>query len=109
MRSILFALGITLLYSSCQEAPANVISEPPAHKKAAPAATVKPQITTAPDSVCIAAVGDIMLGTSYPDNSTLPPDGAKSSFKNILNELQGADVRFGNLEGTLLDTGAPAH
>lgn len=69
----------------------------------------KPKTKTPPDSVCIAAVGDIMLGTSYPDNKTLPPDGAKNSFKNVLGELQGADVKFGNLEGTLLDTGAPAH
>lgn len=62
-----------------------------------------------PDSVCIAAVGDIMLGTSYPNNSTLPPDSALTSFKYVEQHLQNADVAFGNLEGTLLDGGQPAH
>jgi poly-gamma-glutamate capsule biosynthesis protein CapA/YwtB (metallophosphatase superfamily) len=61
------------------------------------------------DTLCIAAVGDIMLGTSYPDSTTLPPDSAKRSFTAINKYLQGNDVTFGNLEGTLLDTGGPAH
>ena len=61
------------------------------------------------DTVTIAAVGDIMLGTSYPDNKTLPLDSAKGSFKNVQKQLQAADITFGNLEGTLLDTGAPAY
>jgi poly-gamma-glutamate capsule biosynthesis protein CapA/YwtB (metallophosphatase superfamily) len=59
-------------------------------------------------TVTIAAVGDIMLGTAYPDNKTLPPDSAKSSFKNALTDLRSADVTFGNLEGTLADTGTAA-
>jgi len=62
-----------------------------------------------PDSVCIAAVGDIMLGTSYPNNSTLPPDSALNSFSYVKQHLQNADLAFGNLEGTLLDGGQPAH
>ena len=61
------------------------------------------------DTLCITAVGDIMLGTSYPNSNTLPPDSGKSSFKAVKKYLAGADVAFGNLEGTLLDTGAPAH
>jgi hypothetical protein len=62
-----------------------------------------------PDSLCIAAVGDIMLGTSYPNNATLPPDSAINSFNAVKPDLQGADVIFGNLEGSLLDSGDPAH
>ncbi|WP_184548490.1 CapA family protein [Mucilaginibacter sp. FT3.2] len=61
------------------------------------------------DSLCIAAVGDIMLGTSYPNNATLPPDSAVNSFNAAKPGLQGADVIFGNLEGSLLDWGDPAH
>jgi len=60
------------------------------------------------DTLCIAAVGDIMLGTSYPDTTTLPPDSAKNSFAAVEKYLHGNDVTFGNLEGTLLDSGAPA-
>jgi hypothetical protein len=60
------------------------------------------------DTICIAAVGDIMLGSSYPDSSKLPPDSAKNSFKSVIKYFQGADIVFGNLEGTLLDSGMPA-
>jgi len=59
------------------------------------------------DTICIAAVGDIMLGSSYPDSSKLPADSAKSSFKSARKYFEGADVVFGNLEGTLLDSGMP--
>ncbi|PJJ80222.1 CapA family protein [Mucilaginibacter auburnensis] len=68
-------------------------------------ATKKPIIS---DVITIAAVGDIMLGTSYPNNSTLPPDGAVNSFQYVRKHLQNADLTFGNLEGTLLDGGQPA-
>lgn len=61
-----------------------------------------------PDTICIAAVGDIMLGSAYPDSSRLPPDSAKNSFKPVVKYLAGADIIFGNLEGTLLDSGLPA-
>jgi poly-gamma-glutamate capsule biosynthesis protein CapA/YwtB (metallophosphatase superfamily) len=82
-------------------------------QQAAPPVKIIPQkivITTVRhDTLCITAVGDIMLGTSYPVNNTLPPDSGKNSFKAIQQYLQNTDVAFGNLEGTLLDSGAPAH
>lgn len=59
------------------------------------------------DTICIAAVGDIMLGSSYPDSSKLPYDSAKGSFRSAQKYFEGADVVFGNLEGTLLDSGMP--
>lgn len=52
----------------------------------------------------IVAVGDIMLGSSYPDQRKLPPDDAVHSFKAVLPFLKG-DVVFGNLEGCFLDSG----
>lgn len=109
---LLFFTAMALLFSSCsqlQNTPADnyqAKAKPPAVKKAP--LPVKHD-TIQRDSFCIAAVGDIMLGTSYPDNRTLPPDSAQGSFKNVLNHLQAADVTFGNLEGTLLDKGDPAH
>jgi poly-gamma-glutamate capsule biosynthesis protein CapA/YwtB (metallophosphatase superfamily) len=60
------------------------------------------------DTITIAAVGDIMLGTSYPNSNNLPPDSARNSFKAVLDDLRNADVTFGNLEGTLLDGGHAA-
>ena len=59
-------------------------------------------------TITIAAVGDIMLGTAYPDYSSLPPDSGKSSFRSAITYLRQADVAFGNLEGVLLNNGEPA-
>lgn len=55
------------------------------------------------DTVKIAAVGDIMLGTAYPDSSFLPKFNALNLFKPLSPYLQSANIRFGNLEGTLTD------
>ncbi|MFT3753220.1 MAG: CapA family protein [Paludibacter sp.] len=55
------------------------------------------------DTIKIAAVGDIMLGTAYPDSTLLPKFNALKLFKPLQPYLQNADVSFGNLEGTLTD------
>jgi poly-gamma-glutamate capsule biosynthesis protein CapA/YwtB (metallophosphatase superfamily) len=56
------------------------------------------------DTIVITAVGDMMLGSAYPDKSGLPPDDAISSFDKVKRHLKG-DVVFGNLEGCFLDSG----
>jgi len=99
---------VLALLSGCQDVPLTH-QVAPHHKKIKKLIVAAPALPVQADSVCIAAVGDIMLGTSYPDKKTLPPDSAKNSFKNVINELRAADITFGNLEGTLLDTGAPAY
>lgn len=53
----------------------------------------------------IMGVGDMMLGTNYPNAGYLPPNGGKDLLKDVAPLLQNADVTFGNLEGTLLDKG----
>ncbi|MCP4275053.1 MAG: CapA family protein [Gammaproteobacteria bacterium] len=54
----------------------------------------------------IAAVGDIMLGTDYPENH-LPDDDGISFLSAVTPALQSADIAFGNLEGVLMDGGEP--
>tara|TARA_B100000683_G_scaffold268776_1_gene304552 strand:- start:12810 stop:13844 length:1035 start_codon:yes stop_codon:yes gene_type:complete len=49
-------------------------------------------------------VGDMMLGTNYPSESYLPPKGT-NLFENVSTVLKNADVAFGNLEGTVLNSG----
>lgn len=59
-----------------------------------------------PDSAyAIIMVGDMMLGTNYPSESSLPPDDAKYILDEPKEFLEIADVTIGNLEGTLLDKG----
>jgi poly-gamma-glutamate capsule biosynthesis protein CapA/YwtB (metallophosphatase superfamily) len=54
--------------------------------------------------ITIVAVGDIMMGTNYPSESYLPPNDL--FLLNPMHEfLQQADVTFGNLEGTILNSG----
>jgi hypothetical protein len=55
-------------------------------------------------SLTIIAVGDIMMGTTYPVDN-LPPDRGKDLFKNVDSVLQNADLTLGNLEGVLLNGG----
>lgn len=53
----------------------------------------------------VTAVGDIMLGTGYPDIGYLPPDDGKGLLDSVKEFLVDADITVGNLEGVLLDTG----
>jgi len=64
--------------------------------------TVKPK----PD-ITITAVGDIMLGTDFPDNRLAPNDGAHL-LRALTPILSNADITFGNLEGVLLEGGEVA-
>ncbi|MEP0368238.1 MAG: CapA family protein [Cyclobacteriaceae bacterium] len=56
-----------------------------------------------PNTVSIAAVGDIMMGTNYPNKSYLPPGNGELLWDASKSYLQEADISFGNLEGTVLD------
>jgi poly-gamma-glutamate capsule biosynthesis protein CapA/YwtB (metallophosphatase superfamily) len=58
------------------------------------------------DLLTIVAVGDIMMGSTYPSNM-LPPDDGKNIFNGVKVKLQQGDVILGNLEGPLIDNCAP--
>ena len=60
-------------------------------------------VTTTKDTLSIVAVGDVMIGSGFPDGY-LPKDDAVESFKYVKPYLKG-DIVFGNLEGAILDTG----
>lgn len=58
------------------------------------------------DRITVVAVGDIMLGSHFPDSSYLHPGGARAVLADVAPILREADLTVGNLEGVLLDTGA---
>ncbi|MEP1032682.1 CapA family protein [Ekhidna sp.] len=58
-----------------------------------------------PDTVKIAAVGDLMIGTNFPNKSYLPRDSGAYLWDHVRPILQRADITFGNLEGTILNEG----
>ncbi|HEX2138508.1 MAG TPA: CapA family protein [Woeseiaceae bacterium] len=57
-------------------------------------------------TITVAAVGDMMLGTDYPENH-LPDDDGASFLAEVTPVLSAADLAFGNLEGVLADGGTP--
>jgi poly-gamma-glutamate capsule biosynthesis protein CapA/YwtB (metallophosphatase superfamily) len=57
-------------------------------------------------TIVISAVGDIMLGTDYPNASTLPPDDGKAIFEQVAPILLSADIAIGNLESAMIDGGS---
>ncbi|MEW6729752.1 MAG: CapA family protein [Acidobacteriota bacterium] len=57
------------------------------------------------DSIVFAAVGDIMMGSTYPGDGCLPPNDGADMLAEITPILSAADIAFGNLEGPMIDGG----
>ena len=53
-------------------------------------------------AIRVAAVGDIMMGTTFPE-PILPPEDGATLFRSVAPLLAGHDIVFGNLEGPLTD------
>ncbi len=85
--------------------PPQAPTPPSGTRSEAPAAT-PPAAARAP--IAFAAVGDVMLGSSFPDETggLLPPDDGKGLLAEVTPLLAAADVAFANLEGPLLDAGS---
>jgi hypothetical protein len=73
---------------------------------AAPERPGRPALPPPPHEITIAAVGDMMLGTDYPENH-LPDDDGAGFLREVEPILGAADITFGNLEGVLMDGGEP--
>lgn len=58
------------------------------------------------ENVSIAAVGDMMLGSPFPNESRMPPEDGANLLDPVAEILKSADIAFGNLEGPLADGGA---
>lgn len=57
------------------------------------------------DTLEITGVGDIMMGTNFPDESYLPSGNGEDLWREVAGFLNRGDVTFGNLEGTILNEG----
>lgn len=82
---------------ACQ--PKTVSSEEPAN-----AATPKPTPNNSAP-ITIAAVGDIMLGSPFPNDTRMPPNDGADLLEGVTPILSAADIAFGNLEGPMVDGG----
>jgi hypothetical protein len=89
-------------------APVSPAPEPPAAEPvpvAEPPTPVEPA-PRVPQRISIAAVGDMMIGTDFPENH-LPDDDGIGFLAGVAPWLWSADIAFGNLEGVLVDGGEP--
>jgi hypothetical protein len=102
------ALLLQLAACATSPLPETPPSAEPAPPEPAPEAAPPPPL---PDRstlrLSIASVGDMMIGTDYPQNH-LPDDDGIGFLADVTPHLLTADIAFGNLEGVLLDGGEPA-
>ena len=59
------------------------------------------------DTINLIAVGDIMMGTNFPNKSYLPNNDGADLFNNVVSFLNKGDITFGNLEGVIGNGGVP--
>ena len=69
-------------------------------------AEAAPTPPTNKEPITIAAVGDIMMGSPYPNDSRMPPNDGADLMKEVTPILSAADIAFGNLEGPIVDGGS---
>ena len=94
---IIFALSV--LAASCQT---RDLTTPTAEAESNVPAQTKPQTT---EPITIAAVGDIMLGSPFPNETRMPPNDGADLLKDVTPILSAADIAFGNMEGPIVDGG----
>ncbi len=100
------------MLAACAQAPQVVVIEEPA--EVPPVAPAEPEPAPPPPppepprpNITIASVGDMMIGTDFPENH-LPDDDGIGFLGNVQPFLSAADLAIGNLEGVLVDGGEPA-
>ena len=96
--------AVSILLASCATAPPPSAPAAPAPAGVQPAGPSLPKPTH--PGLTLAAVGDIMPGTDFPEN-ILPDDDGLSFFDGVTSILSVPDIAFGNFEGVLLDGGEP--
>src|SRR5215212_9067781 len=97
--SIVAFLGISIIASSCQSTDIRV--------PVANAEQVEPLPTppTNREPITIAAGGDVMLGSTFPNETRMPPNDGADLLKAVTPLFQAADIAFANLEGPMVDDG----
>jgi hypothetical protein len=100
--------GLIVLVSLC--APGSAGAQSPASATVTVPAAARASDAQA-ETIRIVAVGDIMMGTAFPDSTYLDPrivpgvSPAELIGADLVEVLRSGDVVFGNLEGALFDKG----
>lgn len=100
---ILLSVGF-VLFLGCQ----SKVASGEEVKNVAPKTTATPSKSTNNEPITIAAGGDIMLASTFPNETRMPPNDGADLLKAVAPIFQAADIAFGNLEGPLVDGGISA-
>ena len=106
-RLLAIVVSVALVLAGCASAP-TPSADPPGREAAPDEAPreLPPPAPAVARELTIAAVGDMMLGTDYPEDH-LPDDDGAGFLAGVAPVLSAADLTFGNLEGVLADGGTP--
>lgn len=97
-RTLLCCLS-AFAFTACTEDPKPVSNKPQTETQAP-----KPiEKNTTP--ISIAAAGDIMLGSTFPNQTRMPPNDGANLLDAVAPIFQAADLAFANLEGPMADGG----
>ncbi|MBX3290225.1 MAG: CapA family protein [Acidobacteria bacterium] len=100
--SIFLAFALTFMVMGCGSSESIAIEPMPF---ADVSVTPTPVPEKDPDLIYIAAVGDIMLGSPFPNDTRMPPNDGADILAAVAPILSAADIAFGNLEGPMVDSG----
>ena len=89
-----------LLATSCQTKQLTTVTAEAETNATPPVPTFSPS-----GPITIAAVGDIMLASPFPNESRMPPNDGADLLKDVTPILSAADIAFGNMEGPIVDGG----
>src|SRR5512147_1602025 len=103
------ALAGACAHGGARSAATPAPTPPPTQEPVAPSPSTPPGEGSGPaeqdrsrsprEPIAIALVGDVMLGTTFPEDSVLPPDDARGLLAEAAPVLSAADLAIGNLEG----------
>lgn len=103
-KDLQFFLFFILTYFVLLGCQAKTVSSEESSISKTPTLTQK-KAAAADEPLKIAAVGDIMLGSTSIDDTFLPPNDGADILKEFTPILSRADIAFGNLEGPMLEGG----
>lgn len=105
LKSKLFVIWLLVIgfivVLGCQTKTSSVVEA----KNTAPTPEPTQTKSTNKEPITIAAGGDVMLGSTFPNDTRMPPNDGADSLKAVAPIFQSADIAFANLEGPLVDTG----
>jgi hypothetical protein len=99
------------LAPSVPEAPPAQAQPAAPDRQAEGAPAIPAPLPELPQELTLAAVGDVMLGSTFPDSDKgeppqLPPDDGAQLLSEVSPILAAADLALGNLEGPMLEGGS---